>query len=506
MLFFMERYEAPSNPLGQRPPKLDEITMFCAAGVKAPIVSAAKRFETEYGVRVNLEYGGSGTLLSKLDIARRADLYLAADMSYTDIAHQKGLVVERLPLAEISPVVVVPRGNPKQIASMIDLHRENIKLSLGNPETSAIGKCTKSILVEAGDWSKVQAQVTRRGVFKPTVNELAMDVQIGATDAAIVWETTAHQCPELEVIGIPELSQHREKVTIAVTRSSQQSPLALKFCRFLNSEKCFSLFKDHGYRALEGDKWSWAPELLFFCGRLTKGAVESALARFEAREGVRVQTRYNGIPILTADMEDLKMSSSEFSFPDVIMTNDRYDLSTVQDWFHQEVEVCKADIVIVVPKGNPKNISSLKDLCEADINLSVGQPSQCTIGALTKIMLEKEGLHDQIMKNVKVSKPSSAMLVDTLMETQHTEGVLDATIAYKNDTITLRDRVDIIPIEAQHSMATQTFSLSKSTAYPKLSQRLRETILAAKEDFIKAGFSFTGDRFSLDELRPVDRN
>jgi ABC-type molybdate transport system substrate-binding protein len=431
---------------------------------------------------------------------------LAADKSYTDIAHQKGLVVERLPLAEISPVVLVQKGNPKQISSLKDLQRGDIRLSLGNPENAAIGKCTKTILLEARLWYEVEAQVTRRGVFKPTVPELAMDVQIGATDAAIVWDTTAHQYPELEVVRCAELSQHREEITIAVLKRSQCASLALRFCRFLNSEKCLSLFTDHGYRAMEGDRWSWTPELLFFCGSLNRRAVEPVLARFEAREGVRVQTKYNGCGILTADMEVLKKSSSELNFPDIYMACDRYYLDNVQDWFHHDVDVSKADIVIVVPKGNPKNISGLKDLCGADISLSVGQPSQCTIGALTKIMLEREGIYEQVMNNVRVSTASSAMLVPTVVKTKNMETVLDATIAYRNDTITLRDQVDIIPIVAGLGMATQSFSLSKSTAYPQLGQRLRTAMLAAKDDFTKAGFHFVCDPGSVSELHPVDRD
>ena len=57
----------------------------------------ARRYEEAYGVKVMLQYGGSGTLLNNLQLADKGDLYLAADHSYTDIARGKGLIAEELP-------------------------------------------------------------------------------------------------------------------------------------------------------------------------------------------------------------------------------------------------------------------------------------------------------------------------------------------------------------------------------------------------------------------------
>ena len=41
-----------------------ELVVFCAAGIKPPAEAAAKDYEKEYGIPVQLQYGGSGTLLS----------------------------------------------------------------------------------------------------------------------------------------------------------------------------------------------------------------------------------------------------------------------------------------------------------------------------------------------------------------------------------------------------------------------------------------------------------
>ncbi|MCA9297530.1 MAG: substrate-binding domain-containing protein, partial [Phycisphaerales bacterium] len=51
-----------SGPAGR------SLTMFCAAGIKEAVEPIALDFEKETGITVRLEYGGAGTLLSRLKI------------------------------------------------------------------------------------------------------------------------------------------------------------------------------------------------------------------------------------------------------------------------------------------------------------------------------------------------------------------------------------------------------------------------------------------------------
>ena len=91
------------------------LMLFCAAGMRAPIEAICADFERECGVHVDIQYGGSNTLLNQLQVSHAADLYLAADDAYLAIAREKGLIRERLPIAEMEPVIVVPKGNPDGI-------------------------------------------------------------------------------------------------------------------------------------------------------------------------------------------------------------------------------------------------------------------------------------------------------------------------------------------------------------------------------------------------------
>src|SRR5688500_3389915 len=65
----------PSDWFTARPAKRP-LVVFCAAGLRKPVEEAALAYQEAHGVEVQLQYGGSNTLLSQLAVTDRADLYL----------------------------------------------------------------------------------------------------------------------------------------------------------------------------------------------------------------------------------------------------------------------------------------------------------------------------------------------------------------------------------------------------------------------------------------------
>jgi molybdate transport system substrate-binding protein len=470
----------PAEDAGSGPPLL----VYCAAGIKPPVLELAREFEEKYGTPIQLQYGGSGTLLSNVEVSQRGDLYIAGDRSYIDIASERGLIDEVLPLAYLRPVIAVARGNPKGINGTGDLLEEGIRIALGNPDTASIGRQTKRFLTQAGLWEQIRKQTEISGVFKPTVPEVANDIQLGAVDAGIIWDATAAQYDDLEAIRDPVFSSAVMEISIAVTRSTRQPQKALRFARWLNSRVGNKVFNQCGFAPVEGDIWELRPEITFFCGAVNRRAVDSIIKAFAEREGIVINTVYNGCGILTGQMRTIRQDQKGAGFPDVYMACDRYYLENVKEWFQEDVDISDTDIVIAVPKGNPKNIESLGDLAKPGMRVSVGQPEQCTIGALTRQLLRKMNVHDAVMKNVVMQTASSAMLIPTV-----TTKSVDATLAYFTDTMAESDKVDAIRIDSPHAKAIQPFSIARSSEYKYLGRRLLKRISESKESFSSAGFN-----------------
>jgi len=67
--------------------------------------------------------------------------------------------------------------------------------------------------------------------------------------------------------------------------------------------------------------------------------------------------------------------------------------------------------VIIVPKGNPAKIRTLKDLAKPGVKLVLGDPKACAIGKVAKKILEKNHLWEKIKQNVIAFTPTVNQLL-----------------------------------------------------------------------------------------------
>ena len=229
------------NPAGG-----EELLVYCAASQKPPVEAVARQFEQEEGLAVRLQYGGSETLLTNIDVTKRGDLYVPADDSYLDSARARGLLAETLPLADMNAVIGVRAGNPKSVRSLDDLLRADVRLVQANPDAAAIGKLTRAALRGGGRWDALAGHTAG---FKTTVNDVANDVQVGSADAGIVWDATVRQYPDLEAVADPRLAGVTAHVAVGVLRCSGRPAAARRFARYLASpDKGLREFERQGFR------------------------------------------------------------------------------------------------------------------------------------------------------------------------------------------------------------------------------------------------------------------
>ncbi len=461
-----------------------ELFVYCAAGMRVPVESIATRYREEFQVPIRLQYGGSNSLLSQIEVANVGDLYLAGDDSYLQIAKRKGLVAESFPIAQMRPVIVVPSGNPKQVQDVQDLVRADLRVSLADPDQAAVGKLVRESLLPSGRWDSLAAAVRSRGVFKPTVSEVANDVLLGAVDAGIVWDAVAVQHEQLEVVRSAELANKHVLVSIGLLEASKNAKRALHFTRFLTAQnRGLEVFQEHGYESVEGAEWSNRPELTFFAGAVNRRALEPIVEAFQRRHGVDVSTVYNGCGILTAQMRAIEQDSLS-GFPDVYMACDTYYMDTVGKLFRDKVNVSDTPIVVAVQAGNPKGIETLADLNQPGVRVAVGQPEQCTIGVLTRRLLESADIYDSLLENNVVTQTATSALLIPSVAT----GSADAAIVYLTDARAESDKVDVVTIDSPLAKAIQPLGIAASSKQKQLARLLFEEVARAQGAFEKAGF------------------
>ncbi|MBI1387638.1 MAG: molybdate ABC transporter substrate-binding protein [bacterium] len=464
----------------QEDAKQSALVFYCAAGMKPPVEAIRESYEKEYGVPVLIQYGGSGTLLSNLSVAKQGDLYLAADETYITQGKEKGLIDETISVAYLTPVIAVAKGNPKEIHGVDDLSRDNVALALANPDAASVGRTVKSLLTQSGDWETIQAHCK---VFKPTVNDIANDIKIGSVDAGVVWDAVAAQYPELETVHAPELDAGRMRINIGVLSFTEQPTAALRFARYLTArDKGLKIFQSMGYEVVEGDVWEETPHIVFYSGSVNKPALDDTVKEFSEREGAQIDVTYNGCGILVAQMKAGER-------PDAYFACDVSFMHQVTDLFLDASNMAKTDIVIAVQKGNPKHIQTLNDLTKEGMLVGVCNEEQSALGYLTARLLKDAGVYEGVRKNVQSEVPIGPFLVN-----QTVTGSLDAVIVYDVNAKAAADQLEIIHIDHPLANATQPFAIAQTSNHKELIGRLLERIRSAQseERFKNAGFEWLG--------------
>ena len=459
------------------------LTVYCAAGLKQPVEAIAAKYRAEVGVEVQLQYGPTGALLSNLRVAKQGDLFIAADDGSLADARKFELVREALPLVRQHPVIAVRAGNPKNIRSVADLQRDDVKFALTNPDAASISRVTMKALGET--WTKLVARAT---VMKPTVTEIAADLSLGAVDAAILWDATVPQFKGAEAVVVPELKSHVENASAAVLAFCTQPTAALRFARYLSApEQGGAVFKAHGFQLADGDKWAEKPELILYSGGVNRLAIEKLLKQFADREGVNVTTVFNGCGVLCATMKTMKDAKAP-RFPDAYFACDLCFVPPVAAQFPEAVMLTETDIGITVRKGNPHGVKTLADLALPGLKVGLCNAEQSTLGYMTRGMLKSTGLLDAVRKNVVVEVPTADFLIN-----QMRAGGLDAAIVYRVNAIPQAEHLEFFPIKHEGAKAVQPFAVRELSPNRQLARRLLAHLQANRGEFEQAGFLWRGN-------------
>jgi len=467
----------------------EPLVLFCAASNRTVIDSIRIQYEREFNRSIQIQYGPSQTLLSSIEVSGAGDLFLPADDSYIELGNQKGLLSEVIPLASMRGVVAVRRGNPKGVRDFSDLLRSDVRLVQSSPDSSAIGKRTKICLVENDHWDRLNAATT---AFRTTVTDIANDLVVGAADAGIVYDAVLHSYSDLESIELPQLGAVVSQVSLGVISSSKRPQAALHFARYIAArDRGLTHYAKHGFSVSTGDVWSEVPELSIFAGSMLRPVIEDTLSDFEHREGVKVTRVYNGCGILVAQMRAGQI-------PDAYFACDREFMNQVPDLFSKPIDISMNELVILVQKGNPRGVSSLRDLARKGLRVGVGHEKQCAMGWLTRNTLREGGVLEEVMENVTVQSPTGDMLVNQLRT-----GSLDAAVVYLSNAAGAADYLDAIRIQGLVcALATQPYAVANGSPNARMAERLFQRLCSEESRSI---FEAEGFRWSAPSAAPRSR-
>jgi molybdate transport system substrate-binding protein len=213
--------------------------------MREAVEALAAAFEKETGIAVDADYAGSGVLITRAKGDPQADLFMPGDVWYVDrLQEVTDNVAERTQASYFVPTIIVAKGNPKNVSSLQDFARSDLKVALGNPQACQIGRLCVQIFANAGlDSTTFNAKESF------TVNELGVWVQMKDVDAAIVWDAIAEGIRDaVDTIEIPEAVNEISTVVCARLKSAPHPQAAQRFLQFVVGPAGRRILEEKGYR------------------------------------------------------------------------------------------------------------------------------------------------------------------------------------------------------------------------------------------------------------------
>ena len=107
------------------------VKLYAGAGLRKGIEKLIEAFKAETGIIVDPDFGGSGIILTRVQMNKDGDLFMPGDVSWVQILQNKtGQVESMTPISYFMPVIVVNKGNPKNIRTVKDFYRDDVSVCL----------------------------------------------------------------------------------------------------------------------------------------------------------------------------------------------------------------------------------------------------------------------------------------------------------------------------------------------------------------------------------------
>jgi accessory colonization factor AcfC len=237
------------------------VRIFSARACAAPLEKAAKLFEQQTGITVEIsvcsrhcakpvaeeatgETGGDDFLLEISD-AGIHDLAIGGAEYLLDDGEVRGIVQrrKRRTIGYRTSAILVPAGNPKNICSVQDMARPGVRIAV------SVIDCLKGL------WEDVCG---RLGLVEPIRNNVCYyangcvaiveAVATGQVDAAFGWTAFRHlEADRIEVIEMPKDQQVARGTCVGMLSFARQPDLAERFMNFLASSESRRFYKEYGW-------------------------------------------------------------------------------------------------------------------------------------------------------------------------------------------------------------------------------------------------------------------
>lgn len=473
------------------------VEIFVPCGLAGPYGDLANMFQKQNpNIRLRPNVTGIIALLNQLQAGATPDIFLALGTYELTKLTEQGKFVEgslvkcaRIPLA-----VVVHKKNPAGVKHLEDLASPKVKKVITYPFQLSGGRGAKQALEAAKIWDVVSEKI-----FTPKVPDQAKQLlKKGQADVGILYRTclvesyipNAPPVVEHDLIAVQTIPQKLYEPIYAaavLVKGGKNLDAAREFLKFLQTPQARKVWQKWGFEPVEETakpaKLNDKMPLFIYSGAAFRPPLEEMGRVFERKYGVPVKFNFTGSNCLLAQI----MLSQQ---GDLFLPGEEFYIRLAQ----KRGYVIKSGVigyfipVILVRKGNPKGIRSLKDLAKPGVKVGLGDPKACAIGEISEAILRKNNLTQAVHKNVVLRTVTAPELANALRL-----GGIDACINW--DAIAnypwVRPAVEVIPIPPEQNLiTTNTLAILKTTKNHQAAEKFLQFAFTEGQDILrKHGFT-----------------
>ena len=215
------------------------LMIFCGAGMKDPFAEIAQAFQDQTGCTVEVTYANAAQIQTQINTAEEGDFFIAG--SQQEVKPVAELVAKSVDLVRHIPVIAVQKGNPLGITGPADLAKEGVRVVIGDPEATPIGKIAVQMFEDFGITDQVD-------IVSNTTTAPAMSTVLAADecDAIIVWKENVN-ADQGEIVDCPEMENYIKTIPAARLTCSADAEAADAFAQFLDSQTAWDIWTSYGY-------------------------------------------------------------------------------------------------------------------------------------------------------------------------------------------------------------------------------------------------------------------
>lgn len=220
-----------------------ELTISVATSLLNPINEIVKEYENKNNIKVNVNYGSSGTLKTQIENGADVCAYFSANEKFMNELVEENIVKEdeiKVPISNSLVLIKSDKCN-YNIKGLEDILKYDVTMAIGQVDTVPAGQYAKESLEKLNIFNKIKDKL----VYGKDVSAVKNYVETNEVDLGIVYKSDSLDLKNSKVIiEVPKDLHEEINYTLAPINSNKDSK---KIVDFINSKYSKDILRKYGF-------------------------------------------------------------------------------------------------------------------------------------------------------------------------------------------------------------------------------------------------------------------